>query len=368
MSGQTNQKISRRQFFFVIIQTQIGVGILALPFDLHDKVKQDGWISLLIAGVVIQLLLFLLWWLAKRFPSKDYFQIQEYVLSRWLGKVTSFLYVLYFCSVGILIVLIYGRLISIWVLPNTPFWVLAFMMVFICLYMVCCSLLVIARLYTMFAALLIIMVIFIFYSAKDSKFMYIFPIGEAGLTNIIAGIDMGILSFLGFIVALVLYSKTEGTAKEKLVTIQVAQAFVFTFYLAIVLVTFTFFSTQEMALVPEPVLYMLKSYEFPIVARIDLFFISTWIVFVATSLSTYLLMSALGLTNIFQSLPTKWATIGVAVIIFITASYMGYDISKLNNFNTYVKKGGYIFSIGLPLMVLIFSFFRKSSAKEGTSS
>lgn len=43
-------KLSRRQYFFIIVQTEIGVGILSLPYDLHSKAKQDGWISLLIGG------------------------------------------------------------------------------------------------------------------------------------------------------------------------------------------------------------------------------------------------------------------------------------------------------------------------------
>ncbi|MFZ0369154.1 MAG: GerAB/ArcD/ProY family transporter, partial [Halobacillus sp.] len=67
-------KLSRRQYFFMIVQTEIGVGILSLPYDLHSAAKQDGWISLLIGGVLLQIVLLVIWLLAKRFPDKDFFQ------------------------------------------------------------------------------------------------------------------------------------------------------------------------------------------------------------------------------------------------------------------------------------------------------
>ncbi|WP_197061439.1 GerAB/ArcD/ProY family transporter, partial [Halobacillus sp. BBL2006] len=149
-------KISRRQFFFVIIQTQIGVGILSLPYDLHESAKQDGWISLLIGGFLLQFVLLLLWWIAKTYPDIDFFKINEKIFSKWIGKPFSFLFVLYFTCVGLLIILLFCRIISLWVLPNTPFWILAFLMISVSMYMTCCGLRVMARLYTFLSFFLLI--------------------------------------------------------------------------------------------------------------------------------------------------------------------------------------------------------------------
>ncbi|MFG6149615.1 GerAB/ArcD/ProY family transporter [Halobacillus sp. B23F22_1] len=363
MSSQKNLKLTRRQYFFIIIQTQIGVGILALPFDLHTAAKQDGWISLIISGTLLIILLIFLWMLANKYPEKDYFKIQEHVLTRWVGKTLSVLYVIYFSSVGILILLLYSRMISLWVLPNTPYWVLSIMMILISMYIVCCDLITIGRLYTMFSALLIFLVGLIIYSVKDSKLMYLLPIASNGWGEILTGVDKGLISFLGFIVALVIYSKVEGRAKDKLKTIIYAQFTVLVFYLSIVLVTFTFFSTKEIALVPEPVLYMLKSYQFPIVARIDLFFISMWMVFVATSLSTYLYMAGLGVRRIFKTQNNKMTVFSVGCLLFISSLFVGFDLAKLDIFRSYVVYGGYIFSMGIPLVILLISLFRKNRNK-----
>ncbi|WP_431800379.1 GerAB/ArcD/ProY family transporter [Halobacillus andaensis] len=364
MSSQKNLKLSRRQYFFLIIQSQIGVGIIALPFDLHSAAKQDGWISLLMAGMLITVLMFFIWLLAKKYPDKDYFQIQEYVLSRWGGKAFSVLYIGYFACVGILILLLYSRMISLWVLPNTPYWILSLIMVAICMYIVSGDLIIMGRLYTMFSGFLIFMVGLLLYSGKDSKLMYLFPIAADGWGGIFAGIDKGIISFLGFILALVIYSAVDGKPKDKLKTIIYAQLTVLFFYLSIVFVTFTFFSTKEVALVSEPVLYMLKSYQFPIVARIDLFFISMWMIFVTTSLSTYLYMAGLGTRRVLQKENNPFIILLVGALFYLLSLFIGFDIAKLEKFSDFVVKGGYIFSMGLPLLILFISLFRKSPKKE----
>lgn len=58
-------KQTKTQLLFFIIQTQIGVGILSLPYSVFQRAKQDGWMSILLAGLVVQLLILLFWMLAK---------------------------------------------------------------------------------------------------------------------------------------------------------------------------------------------------------------------------------------------------------------------------------------------------------------
>ena len=359
------QKLSRRQFFFIIIQTQIGVGVLSIPYDLHSVAKQDGWISLIIGGLIIPVILFAIWLVAKNFPEESLFSMNEKMFTKWGGRALSLGFIIYFTGVGALIILLFGKMISVWVLPNTPMWVLTFLMITVCIYMVNGGLLVLGRLYTMLSFLLIFLLISIAFSTKEMRIIYLFPILESGWGKIFAGVNEAIFSFFGFIVSLVIYSKVEGTDKEKLKTIFYSHLFVLIFYLFTVLATFTFFSTSEIPLVPEPVLYMLKSFSLPIVARIDLFFISIWVVNVATSFATYLYLSSFGLSELFKIHSQVKSVILIGVIIFIMVFFIGVDISKIESFSNWVIYSGYIFSVGLPILMVPFSYFRKN--KMGAS-
>ncbi|WJE16703.1 endospore germination permease [Halobacillus sp. ACCC02827] len=357
------QKLSQRQFFFMIIQTQIGVGVLSVPHELHNAAKQDGWISLIIAAILIQIVVFVIWLTARNHPEDNLFQINELIFSKWIGKGLSFLYVLYFLAVGTLIILLYGRMISVWVLPNTPLWVLSLLMILICGYLVAGGLLVVARLYTMLSFLLIILIALVIYSMKEMNLMYILPVFEEGVGRVLKGVDKAVLSFFGFIVSLVIFPKVEGTPKQRLKTMVKAHWFVTGFYLFTVFASFTFFSSMELTTIPEPLLYMLKSFELPIIARIDLFFISIWIISVATSFATYIYMGSLGLKHTFMKKGNVRHIVSISIVIFVITMYMGFDITKVETFNKWVVYAGYFFSLMLPFIMLPFSYLAKKRKK-----
>ncbi|MCA0983974.1 spore germination protein [Halobacillus yeomjeoni] len=361
----TEKKISRREFFFLIVQTQVGVGVLALPYDLHVIARQDGWISLLISGVILQIVLIALWLVAKMFPQKDFYQLNTELFTKWGGKIVSFLYVLYFIAVGMLILLLFGRMISMWVLPNTPFWVLTLLLISVGVYLANSGLVVIARFYTMVSGLLLILFLLMLYSMKEMNVMYLLPVWEAGTGKIMKGVQEATLSFFGFFIILILYSRVEGKANEKLRTILYAHWFTLFFYLFAVIVSYTFFSTEEMKVVPEPLLYMLKSFEFPLVARIDLFFISIWMVSVATSYTTYLYISGLGLKSIFNTKKAAMFNWIVGGASFIIAIFIGFDMDILEKMKSLTVNAGYGFSIFFPFILLAFSFIIRKFKKTG---
>ncbi|MGR9047053.1 GerAB/ArcD/ProY family transporter [Halobacillus faecis] len=365
---KNERKLSRRQYFFIIIQTQIGVGVLSVPFELHSVAKQDGWISLLLGAIAIQVLLIGIWIVAKNFPQDTLFTMNDKLFTKWIGRPISILFILYFVGVGTLIILLFCRMINIWVLPNTPLWVTASLMITVCMYMVHGGLIVLGRMYTMLSILIVFLLILVAFGAKEMSIMYLFPILETGWGKVFSGINQAIFSYFGFIVTLVIFSKVEGTNKQKLKTIVFAHWFVTLFYLFTVLASFTFFSTSELPLVPEPVLYMLKSFSLPVVARIDLFFITIWVINVATTFATYLYLSSIGLSDLFnKQLSTKFIVV-IGFVIFTISMYIGLDIKKMENFNKVVTYSGYVFSVTLPLIMVPLSFWRRDKDKRAGAS
>ncbi|KGX83867.1 GerAB/ArcD/ProY family transporter [Pontibacillus marinus] len=366
MNIPENKKITNRQLFFLIVQTQVGVGVLSLPYSLHKAAKQDGWISLLFAGVIIQLVFFLFWFLAKRFPQEHLFEYLPKILGKYLGKIFIGGYYIYFISVGILVLMIFSRMVDIWILPLTPKWVLMFIMIMVCLYLVVDQLKVIARLYVFVSLLLLVLVVLLIYASQDSQWLYLFPMGESGLPKIIQGSFKAMTSMLGFLIILIAFPFTKGSASKKLLTISLDNMFVVTFYLFTVIVSFTFFSTTEMALVPEPLLYLLKAFELPIITRIDMLFLSIWVVSVATTFSSYLYMSSVGMANMFNSNNHRPFVFITSLIIFGTTFFIKRDEGFLEGLNKVVSQSGIVFGLVIPTVLLLLAvvFKRKSIGSE----
>ncbi|KGX91402.1 hypothetical protein N781_04500 [Pontibacillus halophilus JSM 076056 = DSM 19796] len=363
---ESNQSVlSRRQLFFLIVQAQIGIGVLSLPYDLHETAKQDGWIALIIGGLIMQVLFVLYWWLAKRFPNDQFFQIIEKILGKVIGSFVKWLFIIYFSIVVALILLLFSRLINLWILTNTPPWVVSGIMLLICLYLAYEPIQVIARVCTFVSALLVLLLLTLVITVQDLKIVYLFPMFHEGIKPILIASTDAIISMLGFVVLFFAYPYTKGSHKSKLLTLSLANAFVVGFYLISVLIVYTFFSTDEIPLVSEPILFLLKAFELPFISRIDLFFISTWMVSVATSITVFIYMAGIGMKDALRKQSHGPFVVVAGAISFAISTFPRGEEGVILAFSDYVSILSYIFSVGTPVILLILSLILRKRDRSG---
>ncbi|WP_374992171.1 GerAB/ArcD/ProY family transporter [Paenibacillus sp. LHD-38] len=96
METKLNSTINRSQLFFLIIKTQIGIGLLSLPSKIQSSAKGDAWISVLVAGAAIQLLLIVYWQLLKKYPNHTLSEITVRVFGAYIGKTLNLIYYVFF--------------------------------------------------------------------------------------------------------------------------------------------------------------------------------------------------------------------------------------------------------------------------------
>lgn len=91
--------ITQGQLFFLIIKFEIGVVILSLPYQMHLSSKGGAWISVIIGGILIQLIILMCWLLLRRFPS-SFHQILTRITGSWMGKILTVAYIMYYLLMG----------------------------------------------------------------------------------------------------------------------------------------------------------------------------------------------------------------------------------------------------------------------------
>jgi spore germination protein (amino acid permease) len=349
-------KITNKQLVFYIIQAQIGVGILSLPHDVALVAKQDAWMSTLIAGVISQAIIFVFWGLCRRFPSLSLYQILPKLLGRVIGKVVILSYALYFMVTGSLVLARYSDIIDKWILPRTPNWITMVLILITCIYIVNNGLTSIARFYVLVSPILIILLVLIMYSMKDANFLYILPIGDNSIQTIFKGSKEAAFSMLGFEVFLFIHPYVQSSGKEKLIAITTANIFVTFYYTFMVFAGLVYFETNvDIALTPEPLLYMIKAYSFQVLERTDLFFLSLWLVIVATSIANWLLLSAMGLASFVRK--KHYARfLPVVAVFYLVLALLPDQERDFEHFNQFLGPTHYIFIGLIPVLLLILSF------------
>lgn len=359
-----NQKITLSQLAYIFIQSQIGVDILNLSTVLHKAAGADGWISLLIGGLISTIFVLMIMHISKRYPGEGLFDILRSSLGKPLGNVAGFGYYVYFLVVAIYLLTSYGELINQWLLPETPVLVLYLLLLFSALYTISGGLTVIAKVFTFFAVILFLISVLFLFGFVEAKFIYLLPIGESSFSGLIEGVRVTIYSLSSYVLLLLFVPYAKGNFKQKTRTLIGANVLVILFYLYTVIVSFVHFGSDQIEHVSQPVLYMLRTADSVIITRIDIFVLAMWTVFAMTAFAAYLY----GAERAFAKIPKskkKMLNVYSSSIIVIGVSYWSglneENIKSIINFQDLITES---FTIYIPILIFLLSFLRRKDKQK----
>ncbi|MGM0836465.1 MAG: GerAB/ArcD/ProY family transporter [Bacillota bacterium] len=354
--------ISKFQLFFFLLQSQLGIGLLSLPSVVQSSAKGDGWISSLLAGVFVQSILIIYWLLLKRFPNETYTEITKKVMGRFLGKFCNAVIYLYFILTGSLALVLFIKLINLWLLPLTPSWILSLLIMVACIYLTICDLRIIARFFVLASFLILLLVFLSFLTFSLPKdFTFILPIGNSGVKNILQGSDKSLISMLGFEGLLLIFPFILNKGRGVLKTISVANISITILYTYFIFLCLISFNPNQLTQIKEPSIYLFRALSFTMIDRVDLIFLSIWIVPMTTSVIAYLFLAAKSISK--KKSYKKTVILSGSIIWFF--SLIPLNDKKMDLFSQYVSYLSYFIVIGLPVILLCLSvIFNKKEGSE----
>jgi spore germination protein (amino acid permease) len=349
--------ITKFQLFFILIQSQIGIGLLSLPNVVQKTAKGDGWISTIFAGVAIQLIITIYWLLLKRFPNATYPEITQKLVGRFFGKLLNMIIYLNFILVGGLVTILFIKLINLWLLPLTPSWVISLLIVLASIYLTISDLRIIARFFVITSSLILLVLFISILSLFIPKEVYfILPIGSSGLKNILLGSNNSLLAMLGFEGILFMFPFVFQNKKGVLKTISLANVFITLFYTYLIFITLITFSPDQLTQMREPILNLFRGISYKVIDRLDLVFLSIWLVPMTTSVIAYLFLASKTM-NVEKKSFQKAVIINGIIIFFITL--IPHEDKIITLFNQYVSYLSYTVVFIIPACLLILSFLLK---------
>ncbi len=361
---KTNNTIHSTQLFFIIFQTQVGVGVLSLPTSLYLGAGADGWITLILTGAIIQGVIYILYLLSNRFPSSTLYEYAPKIVGKYIAFVLSLLYIAFAISTAVIVLELFETTVKTWVLFRTPMLAILLLLTLTGTYLAVGKLKVMGRFYQIVSILIVPLVMMAAYTLKDADLRYILPIGENGIGTILKATQKGIVSMLGFEVILFVYPYVQDQGKAALKSASLANLAVTTLYAFLTFTTYVFFSPKQLEMIPEPIIYMLKGVSFIIVDRVDLLFLSIWIISVMTSYASYLYIGGKGIQYLTKRKKTTGPIIIVAIVSLILSTFT-HDRYTVETLSGYHANASYFFALGIPILLWIISVITKK--KEGTA-
>jgi spore germination protein AB len=354
-----NEKVSTYFVLFLIVSGQIGTAALGFQRIILTSVGFDAWISIIVAGLFVHVFIYMMYAILKS-GNGDIIYIHRNLFGRWAGDFMSIILVLYALLGSITIFRTYLEVIQVWMFPRMNMWAFAFVFLVLAYYAISGGFRIVVGVAILsFGVLLAIMPIFLF-PLEFSQFQNMMPIMKHSIVEVLGGAKAMTLSFLGF-EAILLYYPFIKHAKSSQRWAQGGASVTLFFYLYIGIISFAFYSEEQLKRTIWATLSLFKIVEMPFLERFEYIGVSLWAIFVLGSILITIWICSYGAKRLF-SVNEKAALIVTLAIIYISVQFLS-SRAHVNNLNDYMAKAG--FYMLMTYLPFIFIFQKVKHAMKG---
>lgn len=367
-----NEKISSYQFLILVTLFSIGTSILIIPSALATEAKQDAWIVAILGTLIGLFVLWLFCLIAQWFPHLTFIEINEKILGKWLGKVTSIMFVLMSLIYASSLLYYSGTFLNTHLLPSTPMLALNALMVIIIVIGVRLGLETIARSAEFFILFFFVLFFFlVLFILPNVKFENIQPIFETGPRAIFqASLSFIEVTSVNAVVLLMIFPALTNNFK------QAKKSFYIGYLIGgTVIIIFTFLSVAVLGAYSTAT-ELFPTYELAkkinvgdFIQRIEALMATLWVIALYFKSTIYFYVSVLGITQIVKLKDYRPLTIPMGIIILALSLVIYPNVIYQQKWNATI---GFVlsFSIGvvLPLLlIVVYTIQKKLRNKRSTS-
>lgn len=361
MNNKANE-ISSGQVFVFVVSGQIGFGILSMASTLADKVGHDGWIAIVLAGMITALSICLIVATLKRFNNITIIEINNIIFGKYIGRFLSVIVISYLTYTAVLMLRNFNDIIRMSALEHTPSLVLTSFIFIPIIYLSWYGLKYICRYSALKIFLVIVVVICYVVFMRYFKLSFLQPIGVAGVKKIIKVSFSPFTSFIGYELVTFIYPYVKDKSKL-LKSALFANAFTVVFYTITVAFLTGFFGEVMLAKLIYPIFSLSRAFRAPVLERLDLFFISLWFPIMISTVLVYYFCAYNSLKRLFNIENNKAKSkilIWCFTIMVILLSRLPKDMVQVN---TLFDQLGYISTgyVGYIFICYLLSFIKREA-------
>jgi spore germination protein AB len=349
---------------FIIHATQFGLGAAGVQRVIYGVAKQDSWIAILLAGVVIHLIIWIMIKTLRKFEDLDLFQIHSQIYGTFIGKTVNLIYSLYLYSTFVSIVLGYTEIVQGWVFTDLPAWVIGLFLVLITFQGVTGGIRMVAGVCFLSIMLTLWIFFFLIPTLRYAHWDYLFPIMEVPPENLMKGMIKTSYTMLGFEVLYCIYP----FIKEKDQALRYAQIGVlFTTLLVTVLMVLAtiYFSPDQLLRTIWATLSMYKIVRLPNLERFEYVAVVLWMLIITSNLVVYMWATTRGIKEAIGITQRKSLYFLCAITIGI--SFFVNKRSVIDQYIDYVGKVGLWIVFIYPFLLFLLTLIKKRKKKNSNN-
>ncbi|UPM53372.1 GerAB/ArcD/ProY family transporter [Gottfriedia acidiceleris] len=361
------KKVSINQLVCLVILNQVGVSVLSIPYKMSQLSGYDSWMSIIIGGVIAQIGILIIYQLGKSYPDRPFQQYISTIIGKPLGSIINFLFAAYCAESCLMVIISYSDVINRWLLFETPWFVLIGLLVMISGYIASSTLRSISTLTQSIMVMFLICFVIVFISGfGKGDLRHFLPIGTHGIAPILKGALPSFWAYAGYELLLYVFPFVKCNKKKDIfIATSVANGITTFFYVFIAFVVTYNFSENQLNFIPEPMVFILRKFRWPVVQSLDILFITIWLSVTLVTAYIYLFLSARYLAFLGKKENRNHPLlVWIIAIVCFGAGLFFSNRQWIPKFSEYHNIATEFMIMGVPSLLLLISFVKERVAKK----
>ncbi|MFC4807960.1 GerAB/ArcD/ProY family transporter [Paenibacillus sp. GCM10023250] len=358
MSKQVSDNLAVSSFYlwFLLHGTQTGIAMLNFPGKIILGAERDAWVSILITGASIHLIVWMIFYVLNHSENGDIISLHRQLFGKWLGNVLTlgfYGYTLLFISTEIRS---YVEVLHVWVFQWSPSWELTIIILLTSIYIVAGGFRVITGICFWCVIIPSIMLITLYFPLKYAHWMNFLPLLTHDAADYTKSAPRAVPLVLGAEFLLLYYPYIKNNKKAQKWA-HLAASHTTALYLFFACVVFTYFNIEELKHTIWPTLIISKIIRIPFFERFDYLYVFNWFpiilprICVALWGGTQILRKTVNL----KARPALWLT---SILLFVVVAQLKGSMT-IDRFDALLSVSGTILLYGyIPLLVIWVSIIR----------
>jgi len=353
MNISPKDKISTVQTAISVTLLTIGVSILTVPRAVTEAVgTPDGWLSILIGGLISISGGYLVVKLSQIFPGRTFFQYNQMIVGKTAGLLLSFLFIIHFILLSGYEARALSELVRIYLLERTPREVIVILFLATGTYLVVGGINPIVRLLEVYFPIIMLLILIGMISGfQKFELDNLRPVLAQGMGPVFRGVRAILISYVGYESMLVLINFMQDP-KKAFRAVFSGVSIAMGSYLLIFVMVVGMLTVEEVQLLTWPVASASMEIEVPggIIERFEPIFLVLWILTIYTTFVLSYYLAGFGLAQVLRK-EIHPVLYGLLPIMYI-AAMLPPDLNTVFQLGDLIGYTGITLGILIPLLLL----------------
>lgn len=358
MQANIRHQVSPYLVFFIVYNSQVGVGILAFQRSIAAKAGYDAWIGVVAAGCIVQVFIWIMYKLLGK-ANGDIVDVHSKIFGNVLGKFFSFIIMIYYWLASLSVLIGYIEIIQVWMFPTLPGWILSTLILLLVYYCVSGGFRTVVGIsFSSFIFPQILLIILYIFPLKSAHFPNILPIMNHTFVELADSLKSSMYTLAGT-EAMLMYYPFIKDAKSSQKFAHLGVLFTTLLYTVSAIVSFTFYSESQLNETLWPELSLTKIIRLSYLERFEYLYISMYLIIVTALMALLLWSSTRGLKRIFNK-KQKYFLIVLSLLSVILSQLINDQFKEI--LDKYVTQLNlWIFYGYIPILLLIFTVLKRGN-------